>query len=779
MIQKNIYYLIICSCILFAGETNAKVENSLKQYNIVWNEQSNGSKESMPLSGCNGYGANVWMEEGTLYLYLASNNSYDENGNLLKLGGIRIQMEPNVFGGMNDFRQELDLYNSRIILSGKDENERTASYTLWIDPVFNGVHVEAESSVPANITASFITWRDRDAIVNQDNWNRQGTETTKADNVEPVDGKLFWYHQNKTSDILDRMLEKQNFTAYKELIPDITRNRISGGLICGENLQYKGKEPFALGVWEGTAWNLATDLPKKKRTLHILMNSEQNPDLSSWKGELIGRAQALPATLKGLWQKHWDRWHAFWDKSYIFINLDRGSSDPGFQVGRNYQLFRYMLACNEGNNLPLKFNGGIFTFDPLERKDCPNMPEEGGYFREGTPDFRGWGNLFMSQNQRLIGWPGLASGDYSLVEPSLLFYKDRLEVAEQRSRFYWKHEGAAFAEHLSLYGLPVNNLATPTGESSAAHLKYHFSMQLEFAYMALLWAKYSGQDIDKYLPFITSVVRFFEEHYKVEQKKRTGQEFDADGKLVLYPINGLEIFKEAVNPVEVVAGLIAVTDELLAYPAGSVPDDIRSYFADLSGRLPSVRYEEKAGKSVIKPAYQYDKADNTWEFPEMYTVFPYNLIRLGKEEGLPEAINTWYNLPADRRRALDFWSWQCTPAYAALLGQTGEAKRLIIEKMSDKNANVKFPAFFGPGHDWIPDFNWGGSGMVALQKMLLNSGGGYTNLFSAWPADWDVSFKLFGYGGSVVECTFEKGKLERLVTSPRNLKICNFNGYSF
>lgn len=776
MLPRRIYLLVIYSCLLLA-KANAEVENQLKQYNVVWNEQSAGSKESMPLSGCNGYGANVWMQEGALFLYMASNNSYDENGNLLKLGGVRIQMEPNPFESATAFRQELDLYNSRITLSGKDREGRTASYTLWIDPVFDGVHVEAGSSVPVNITTSFITWRDRDAVVNQDNWNRQGTEATKEDMVETIGDKLVWYHQNQSSDVLGKMLENQNFTAYSELIPDITRNRISGGLISGEGLKYTGKEPFALGGWNGTAWNMITDIPKRKHQVDILMNSEQNSDLSAWKAKLADQSQDLPAALKKLWKKHQDRWHAYWNKSYIFINLDKGASDPGFQVGRNYQLFRYMLACNEGNDLPLKFNGGIFTFDPLERKDCPNMPEEGGYFREGTPDFRGWGNLFMSQNQRLVGWPGLASGDYSLVEPSLLFYKDRLEVAEQRSRFYWGHEGAAFAEHLSLYGLPVDNLATSTGESSAAHLKYHFSMQLEFAYMALLWSKYSGQRVDKYLPLVTSVVRFFDEHYKAEQKKRTGQEYDADGKLVLSPVNGLEIFKDAVNPVEVVAGLIAVTDELLSFPTGSIPDEIRSYFTALSERLPSVRYEMRDGKSVIKPAYQYGKADNTWEFPEMYTVFPYNLIRLGEKEGLQEAVNTWYHLPADRRRALDFWSWQCTPVYAALLGQTNEAERLIIEKLSDKNANVKFPAFFGPGHDWIPDFNWGGSGMVALQRMLLNSGNGFTTVFSAWPVGWDVSFKLFGYGGTAIECTYRKGKVEKLETTPRNLNISNFNGY--
>lgn len=32
---------------------------------------------------------------------------------------------------------------------------------------------------------------------------------------------------------------------------------------------------------------------------------------------------------------------------------------------RNYTLFRYMLGCNAYSQWPTKFNGGLFTFDPM------------------------------------------------------------------------------------------------------------------------------------------------------------------------------------------------------------------------------------------------------------------------------------------------------------------------------------------------------------------------------------------------------------------------------
>lgn len=42
-----------------------------------------------------------------------------------------------------------------------------------------------------------------------------------------------------------------------------------------------------------------------------------------------------------------DWWKQLWNRSYIFINRQKADpNDKDWQMGRNYQLFRYMLACN-------------------------------------------------------------------------------------------------------------------------------------------------------------------------------------------------------------------------------------------------------------------------------------------------------------------------------------------------------------------------------------------------------------------------------------------------
>jgi len=83
--------------------------------------------------------------------------------------------------------------------------------------------------------------------------------------------------------------------------------------------------------------------------------------------------------------------------------------------------------------------------------------------------------------------------------------------------------------------------------------------------------------------------------------------------------------------------------------------------------------------------------------------------------------------------------WKQDNIFAACLGLTKEAQRLASLKMKD--SELRFPAFWGPGYDWTPDHNWGGSGMIGLQEMLMQTNGEQILLFPAWPVEWNVHFK--------------------------------------
>jgi len=100
---------------------------------------------------------------------------------------------------------------------------------------------------------------------------------------------------------------------------------------------------------------------------------------------------------------------------------------------------------------------------------------------------------------------------------------------------------------------------------------------------------------------------------------------------------------------------------------------------------------------------------------------------------------------------------------------TGEAKRLNKLKLS--NGPYRFPAFWGPGFDWAPDHNWGGSGMIGLQEMLLQTTDeGKILLFPAWPREWNVHFKLHAPKNTTVEAELKDGKVINLIVFPENRK---------
>ncbi|MDD4431839.1 MAG: DUF5703 domain-containing protein, partial [Bacteroidales bacterium] len=61
----------------------------MKEYELSWTSQSQGSDESMPCGGGD-IGMNVWVEQGELLVYFSRSGSFDENSCFLKSGRIRL-----------------------------------------------------------------------------------------------------------------------------------------------------------------------------------------------------------------------------------------------------------------------------------------------------------------------------------------------------------------------------------------------------------------------------------------------------------------------------------------------------------------------------------------------------------------------------------------------------------------------------------------------------------------------------------------------------------------
>ncbi|MDQ2752063.1 MAG: hypothetical protein M3R72_03475, partial [Bacteroidota bacterium] len=378
------------------------------------------------------------------------------------------------------------------------------------------------------------------------------------------------------------------------------------------------------------------------------------------------------------------------------------------------------------------------------------------------------GGTFTAQNQRLVYWPMLKSGDEDMMKPQFDFYLHILHNAELLSETYWHHKGALFNEQIENFGLPQAGeylqQRPPYFDKGLLYnswIGYTWDTVLEFCLMILQSQQFTGHDISQYMSLIKSSLTFFDEHYQQAQLMRSTHALDDNGHLVIYPGSAAETYKITYNSVTTIAGLKAVLQQLLQLPTSYLDTTERAHWIAMLKKIPPFSFRQMQGHTTIAPAVVWERLNNE-EIPQLYPVFPYSEYGIGKP-GLDTAINTWkYDTEAAKYKG--FVGWKQDAIWCARLGLTDEAAALTLAKL--KNSGRRFPAFWGPGFDWAPDHNWGGSGMIALQEMLMQTDDKTIRLLPAWPKSWNCSFKLHAPYNTIVEGKVMNGEITDLQVTP-------------
>ncbi|KAL4924149.1 uncharacterized protein BDV17DRAFT_284890 [Aspergillus undulatus] len=424
----------------------------LSRYDTIWTTQSENSADSVPLGG-GSVGLNVWAEDATILyssiqraftnnwpgeilLYIAHSGAFDENNFLLEFG------------------RRLHLNAGYMTLRG-DDNTNLKS---WVDMETSGAHVDVTSNVLLNLTASFESRRTRGRQI-QENEQRQTSWAT------------IYYHHNWDTPLYDFQIAGQNLSdADRELFFNPMSNNTFGIFVDSPQLR------------QGATTD--SKIPAS--------DQQQMADVDGWVSDLVDSAKALSDTDQSD-TVSW--WRSFWDWPHIVINPNASSTDAGFQVGKNYQYFRYIRSCNAKGKYPTKFNGGLFTFDPV-------LTPSGDAW---IPDYR-------------------KCGDWGILRQRLDFYKDITPTSRKLGQVYLGLGIGLTSEQIDNTGLPN------VYEYDTKHFNGEGPRTALFP-PGICFGEYldCNMDIDEYIPFVEYQVGFFDEYYQ----KRNG--LDANGSLILHP----------------------------------------------------------------------------------------------------------------------------------------------------------------------------------------------------------------------------------------------------
>lgn len=725
--KKNIRYkaiaLMMSLATMLPASSDAAKTADYRPADYAWTTQSMNSAGSMPCGG-HDVGMNVWVEKGDVVFYLSKSGMLDENNTLLKAGRFRLTMDGQPFDG-TDFEQRLCLDDGAIYIKGGGVEVR-----LWADVYQSKVFMEINASRPTAATLSYESWRYRDRPVTKAEcqqgsykWNIPKDCTTFADSIRAGQTTLSFSHKNRSRTVFDYTVSREGLDAIKGELQDPIGSLEFGGTATMPGFRFSGTTTGTYASTDYKAW---------RYTASGIRHTTVGIDLYAGDKTIKPLAAKASRTRSARW------WHAFWQRSHIT------AEGEGARMARNYELFRYMLGCNAYGGYPTKFNGSLFTFDPVYMDaKCPF-----------TPDFRKWGGGTMTaQNQRLVYWPMLKSGDTDMMRSQFDTYLRMLPNAMRRTKFYWNHDGASFSEQIENSGLPnpteygKHKPGDDPGMDRNAWLEYQWDTALEFCSMILQAHAYSGMDITQYEPLIRQTLVFFDEHYQYIAKKLGVKPLTADGKLMLYPSSGCETYKMAYNPSSVIAALQTVARQWIEYKGDSINN--------ILSRIPDIPLRTIDGDTCIAPAIVWARIQNI-ETPQLYPVFPWRIYGMGRDN-LQTARNTYRKDP----HAVEMRStkgWKQDNIWAACLGFADEAFRLNSEKLKD--GPYRFPAFWDPGYDWAPDCNKGGASMIGMQEMLLQeTPDGALMLFPAWPRHINARFRLKATGNRTIEAEIKDGKI--------------------
>ncbi|HEY3320443.1 MAG TPA: DUF5703 domain-containing protein [Planctomycetota bacterium] len=303
----------------------------LDKYNVVWDSPSENALGSMPL-GNGEIGLNAWAEkDGSVQFIISRTDAWDDNARLVKVGKVRVQLDPNPFVEGKPFKQTLSLRDATLKIEAGEGDAKTA-VQLWADANNPVVHVTFESGTPVEATASIELWRTKqqeyaelqcsDIMTNAPAAQKKPTIIEPDVVLKDQKDRIDWYHHNAKSFGPQILAEIQGLTDFKQQDPLL--NRTFGGVITAA----KGERLDDLRLRSAKGTHHSFDV-------FVVAKYPSTPE--QWLSEMDETIRKVEATeFKTRRSAHETWWNQFWNRSFIRATSSEDAKSASIVPANNH-----------------------------------------------------------------------------------------------------------------------------------------------------------------------------------------------------------------------------------------------------------------------------------------------------------------------------------------------------------------------------------------------------------------------------------------------------------
>ncbi|MEI7657394.1 MAG: DUF5703 domain-containing protein [Phycisphaerae bacterium] len=276
----------------------------------AWSSPGLDGVGSVPM-GNGRVGLNAWVEgNADLVLLLSHTDSFSECERLLKLGRIRIAMEPPL-DVAKGYRQRLDLERGLLRVEADG-----GAFEVVVDAASPTVMVRvvAPPGSPRAVRVRLENWRTQARRITGDELKSSWLMQSAPDSVEVREGAdeildvphaLAWQHRNRWS-MVPFTLDRQGLAEATSIVRDPLIRRTFGGRVEGEGFARIGPV------------ELRRDASISPATIRITLDCRQTEEEGGFAAGLAAAA-AVPTTFDDVAARTGAWWRGRWDRSFVFV----------------------------------------------------------------------------------------------------------------------------------------------------------------------------------------------------------------------------------------------------------------------------------------------------------------------------------------------------------------------------------------------------------------------------------------------------------------------------